>query len=55
MLPETYFVRIHRSFIVAVDKINAYTPTHVEIGNQELPIGRLYQKDVGRALKVGSE
>lgn len=55
MLPETDFVRIHRSFIVAVDKINAYTPTHVEMGSQELPIGRLYQKDVSRALKVGSE
>lgn len=53
MLPETDFVRIHRSFIVAVDKIKAYTPTHVEVGDHELPIGRLYQKDVGRVLKVG--
>jgi DNA-binding LytR/AlgR family response regulator len=55
MLPEAGFVRIHRSFIVAVGKIRAYTPTHVELADQELPIGRLYQKDVGRVLKAGSE
>lgn len=55
MLPETEFVRIHRSFIVAVDKVTAYTPTHIDLAGQELPIGRLYQKDVGRVLKVGVE
>ena len=55
MLPEADFVRIHRSYIVAVDKITAYTPTHVDVAGQELPIGRLYQKDVGRVLKVGME
>jgi DNA-binding LytR/AlgR family response regulator len=55
MLPEADFVRIHRSFIVAVDKITAYTPTHVDIAGQELPIGRLYHKEVGRVLKVGTE
>lgn len=55
MLPEADFVRIHRSFIVAVDKITAYTPTHMDIAGQELPVGRLYQKDVSRVLKVGIE
>ncbi len=55
MLPESDFVRIHRSFIVAVDKITAYTPTHVEIAGQELPVGRLHQKEVSRVLKVGVE
>lgn len=55
MLPETGFLRIHRSFIVAVDKITAYTPSHVDVAGQELPIGRLYHKEVGRVLKVGME
>ncbi|GAB3541589.1 LytR/AlgR family response regulator transcription factor [Spirosoma fluminis] len=55
MLPEADFVRIHRSFIVAVDKVMAYTLTHVDIADQELPIGRLYHKDVGRLLKVSME
>lgn len=52
MLPEADFVRIHRSFIVALAKVKAYTPTHIDVDGQELPIGRLYQKDVGRVLKV---
>lgn len=52
MLPERDFLRIHRSFIVAVDKINAFTPSHIDIAGQELPIGRLYQKDVERVLKM---
>ncbi|WP_128547714.1 LytR/AlgR family response regulator transcription factor [Larkinella soli] len=52
MLPSRDFVRIHRSFIVAIDKISAWTPSHIDVGGQELPIGRLYQKDVGRVLKM---
>jgi len=52
MLPDTDFVRIHRSYIVAIDKIRSYTPTLIEIGDSELPIGRLFQKDTERALKM---
>ncbi|SFE18256.1 LytR/AlgR family response regulator transcription factor [Spirosoma endophyticum] len=55
MLPDADFLRIHRSFIVAIDKITAYTPSHIDIGGQELPIGRLYHKEVGRVLKIGME
>lgn len=52
MLPASQFVRIHRSFIASVSGISSYTPRHVEIGGQELPIGRLYQKEVERILGV---
>ena len=55
MLPETGFLRIHRSFIIATDKITAYTPNYVDISGQELPIGRLYHKEVGQVLKMGLE
>ncbi|WP_223860187.1 LytTR family transcriptional regulator DNA-binding domain-containing protein [Spirosoma validum] len=55
MLPETSFLRIHRSFIVAIDKISAYTSSYVDISGQEFPIGRLYHKDVGQVLKMGAE
>jgi len=47
MLPLSSFVRIHRSFIVAINKITAFTAQDVEIGQIELPVGRLY----GGALK----
>lgn len=42
MLPPARFLRIHRSFIVSVEKITAFTRTDVEIGRKELPIGKSY-------------
>jgi DNA-binding LytR/AlgR family response regulator len=42
MLPHHLFMRIHRSFIVSVNKITAFTKNDVEIGKMELPIGKNY-------------
>jgi DNA-binding LytR/AlgR family response regulator len=43
-LLSTYnFIRIHRSFIVAKDKIIAFSPSEVEINNKSIPIGRSYK------------
>ncbi|QYA26132.1 response regulator transcription factor [Gramella sp. MT6] len=36
------FVRIHRSFIVPVNKIRSYTHELVEVNKKELPIGKFY-------------
>ena len=52
MLPTDQFIRVHRSFIAAANKVTTYTPRHVEISGQEIPIGRLYQQEVERALGV---
>jgi DNA-binding LytR/AlgR family response regulator len=41
-LPHSLFVRIHRSFIVAINKVTAFTNYDVEIGKIEIPIGRQY-------------
>ncbi len=49
-LPEDRFLRIHRSFIVAKDKVDAFSNTVVEIGETELPIGRNYRGEVLYAL-----
>jgi DNA-binding LytR/AlgR family response regulator len=43
MLSENKFFRIHRSFIVSLDKIKSFSNENVEIGNKELPIGKLYR------------
>ena len=43
MLSENKFLRIHRSFIVSLDKIKSFSNETVEIGNKELPIGKLYR------------
>ena len=45
LLNSTHFIRIHKSYIVAIDKITAYTNKDVEIQKYELPIGRVYKKE----------
>ncbi|HAS43671.1 MAG TPA: DNA-binding response regulator [Microscillaceae bacterium] len=46
------FMRIHRSFIVNIARITAFTATHVEIEGQELPIGYSYKNEVIARLKA---
>jgi DNA-binding LytR/AlgR family response regulator len=43
MLSDNKFFRIHRSYIVSLDKIKSFTNEIVEIGNTELPIGKFYR------------
>ncbi|RYD88322.1 MAG: response regulator transcription factor [Sphingobacteriales bacterium] len=50
LLAEQNFLRIHRSFIVSLDKIDTYSATDVEIGGKQLPIGRNYRDEVRAAL-----
>jgi len=49
-LPDN-FLRVHRSFIVAKDKITAYTQHDVEIGRRQIPIGRNYKTIVVKTFK----
>jgi DNA-binding LytR/AlgR family response regulator len=51
MLPTAMFVRIHRSYIVALDKIESYNNEIVWIAKQELPISRMYRHEVEAVLK----
>ena len=46
------FLRIHRSFIVAKDKITAYTQHDFEIGKYQIPIGRNYKAVVSRIFNL---
>jgi len=50
-LPRNAFIRIHRSYIVAIDKIDSYTTDLIEIDHQELPIGRMFRHEVERTLR----
>ena len=51
-LPKSNFIRIHRSFIVAINKIESFTNDTIEINRQELPISRMYRHEVEKALEV---
>lgn len=50
ILSRSNFLRVHRSFIVAKDKIDAFTATDVEVSGKQLPIGRSYKDAVQTAL-----
>jgi DNA-binding LytR/AlgR family response regulator len=43
LLPPHLFKRIHRSFIVSVNKIDSYTADVVEVNGISIPIGRGYR------------
>lgn len=43
LLPSDAFKRVHRSFIVSIQKIDTYTADEVEINGIAIPIGRDYR------------
>ncbi len=51
-LPDEQFLRIHRSYIVAIDKIQSFNSVFIEVGGQELAIGRQYRPAVMKMLGV---
>lgn len=49
-LPEADFIRIHRSFIIAVNKIDALGRNSVYVGSAEIPVGDLYRESFKKLL-----
>ena len=45
-LPQKEFLRIHRSYIVSISKIQSFTNEFIEINKKALPISRSYKKEV---------
>ena len=51
-LPNHRFIRIHKSYIVAADKVTAIKRDVIAIGNVELPIGDNYKTAVEKLLSL---
>ncbi|MGL4630433.1 MAG: LytR/AlgR family response regulator transcription factor [Leadbetterella sp.] len=51
ILPSSQFVRVHRSYVVALKAISKINTSHVQIGEIELPIGTTYRQKVNDKLK----
>jgi len=49
-LPDTDFMRVHRSFIVNIPKIESYSMTEIELANNSIPVGRIYKTEVTERL-----
>lgn len=45
------FLRIHKSFIIALNNIQAFTAETIEISGRQLPIGNIYKKMVLATLE----
>jgi len=52
MLPSTNFVRIHKSYIISINKIASFSSNSVLIDQIKLPIGGTYSESVKKALKI---
>ncbi|MET0946545.1 MAG: response regulator transcription factor [Flavobacterium sp.] len=50
-LPEKSFMRIHKSYIVALDKIDVTEKDFVIIKNEKLPIGITYKRELFDRIK----
>ncbi len=44
LLPEGQFVRIHKSYIIAIDKIQAFGNDYIEVADKQLSIGNTYRE-----------
>lgn len=51
MLPEDKFIRLHKSFIVAIDKITKIHNNEVEINKKVIPVGITYRKHFEEVMK----
>ena len=51
-LPANQFLRIHKSFIVSLDKIENVERNVVKIGEQRIPVGKNYQEEFYRKLNA---
>ena len=49
-LPSERFVRVQKSYIVQIDKIEAIERNHIIIGKDRIPIGETYQEALFTAL-----
>ena len=45
-LPASKFVRVHRSFIVPIDKVQSLTNKVINLNDRIIPIGKNYEEDV---------
>ncbi|SEW51837.1 LytR/AlgR family response regulator transcription factor [Chitinophaga arvensicola] len=55
LLPVGDFLRIHRSFIIPVDKIESYNPNYIVIKEEKIPIGRNYKLICAQKFNPGND
>ncbi|MCQ2960404.1 MAG: LytTR family DNA-binding domain-containing protein [Bacteroidales bacterium] len=52
-LPENLFIRVHKSYIVALNKIDSVKGTSLVVADKTIPIGLTFKDDFKKRMKVG--
>lgn len=52
LLPNDSFIRTHRSYIVAKNKINSVFKNRIQIGTKEIPIGATYKDNFLKIIGI---
>lgn len=42
-LPDAYFIRVHRSYVVNISKLDVLSDNHLEIGRKVVPVSRTHK------------
>lgn len=50
LLSEHRFLRVHRSYIISMEKVSGFTNSDIRLGEKEIPIGRLFKQKVMDAI-----
>ncbi|MEQ8628899.1 response regulator [Ekhidna sp.] len=51
-LPASRFMRVHRSYIVNVEHIQAIEDNYIQIADKSIPIGKTYREDLMKRLSI---
>ncbi|MDE3235100.1 MAG: LytTR family transcriptional regulator DNA-binding domain-containing protein [Bacteroidota bacterium] len=53
-LPEKKFIRVHRSYIVAIEQIDTISRSEITIGQFTIPIGNSFKASVDEMIEKNS-
>lgn len=51
IFPQKRFIRVHKSFIVSVNKITRLESNRIILNGHEIPVGRSFKEDLERVLR----
>ena len=50
-LPEATFIRVHKSYIINLDRVEKFNSKFAEIGNTKIPLSRNKKDDIVKAIE----
>ena len=45
------FLRVHRSYVVNIRKLDAVADSHLEIKRKVIPVSKMYKEDLMRSIR----